>query len=47
MTGVPVIARLAISTTLFGIALLTTGALPSELRALIPDFIARSRLVGR
>ena len=47
MTGVPVIARIAISTTLFGIVLLITGALPSELRALIPDFLSRSRLVGR
>jgi O-antigen/teichoic acid export membrane protein len=47
MTGVPVIARLAISITLFGTTLLITGALPPELRALIPDPLSRSKLVGR
>lgn len=47
MTGVPVIARIAISTTLFGITLLITGALPPELRALIPDSISHSKLVDR
>jgi O-antigen/teichoic acid export membrane protein len=47
MTGVPVIARVAISTTLFGSALLITGALPPELRALIPDSLSRTRLADR
>ena len=47
MTGVPVIARIAISTTLFGIVLLATGALPSELRALIPHSLSRWKLAGR
>jgi O-antigen/teichoic acid export membrane protein len=47
MTGVPVIVKLVISTTLFGIALLVTRALPPELRALIPDSLSRTRLVGR
>ena len=47
MTGIPVIARLAISTTLFATTLLVSGALPPELRALIPDSLSRFRLVGR
>ena len=47
MTGVPVIVRLAISTTLFVVALLLTNALPPELRALIPASISRSKLAGR
>jgi O-antigen/teichoic acid export membrane protein len=47
IAGMPVIARLAISTTLFGIGLLVTRALPPELRALIPESLSRSRPIDR
>jgi O-antigen/teichoic acid export membrane protein len=40
-TGVPVIARLALSTALYGVVLVLTRALPSELGALLPDSLAR------
>ncbi len=46
-SGVPVIARVAISTTLFAGALVITRALPSELRALIPHSLWQSKLAGR
>jgi len=40
-TETPVIARLAASTVLYGVVLLLTRALPSELGALLPDSLAR------
>lgn len=40
-TGTPVIARLALSTALYGVVLVLTRALPSELGALLPDSLAR------
>jgi hypothetical protein len=46
MAGVPVIARLAISTTLFGGTLILTRALPPELLTLVPDFISGPRRSG-
>ncbi len=36
LTGIPVIARLAISTAMYGAALLAMRALPAELGALLP-----------
>ena len=41
--GWPVIARLVLSTALYLAALILTGALPAELRALVPDWMHRSR----
>lgn len=46
MTGVPVVAQIAISTTLFVAALWITRAFPPELRALIPPFLSRTKSVG-
>jgi O-antigen/teichoic acid export membrane protein len=43
LAGVPVIARLLISTTLFGATLIITRALPPELIALVPNSMSRSR----
>jgi O-antigen/teichoic acid export membrane protein len=47
MSGVPVIIRIVISTTLFGLVLLATGALPPEMRALIPEPFTRLKAFGR
>jgi O-antigen/teichoic acid export membrane protein len=47
MDGVPVIARIAISTILFGLTVLLTGALPPEVRALIPESLTRGKTVER
>jgi hypothetical protein len=41
--GWPVIARLVLSTALYLAALILTGALPAELRALVPDWMYRLR----
>jgi O-antigen/teichoic acid export membrane protein len=46
MSGVPVIARIAISTALFGVVLLLTGALPPEVRALLPESLSRTKAAG-
>lgn len=47
MDGVPIIARLAISTVLFASTLVVTRALPAELQALIPNSSLWARIVGR
>jgi O-antigen/teichoic acid export membrane protein len=46
MTTIPVIARIAISTTLFVAVLWITRAFPPELRALIPASLSRTHSVG-
>lgn len=43
LTGVPVIVRLVISTSLFGICLLVTRAFPPELLDLVPGIFTRRR----
>jgi O-antigen/teichoic acid export membrane protein len=47
MGGVPIVARLAISTGLFAGTLVATRALPSELRAVMPNNLLWARVVGR
>lgn len=47
MSTLPVVARMAISTALFAIALVLTGALPPELSALVPGSLARRRWTSR
>jgi O-antigen/teichoic acid export membrane protein len=47
MTGVPIIARLAISTGLFAATVVATRALPVELQALAPNSPLWARVVGR
>jgi hypothetical protein len=41
MTGLPVIVRLVISTTLFGSVVLLTRSLPRELMDLAPPWIGK------
>jgi O-antigen/teichoic acid export membrane protein len=47
MTGVPVIAKIAISTALFGVVLLLTRAIPPEMSALMPGWLTRTRPTTR
>jgi Na+-driven multidrug efflux pump len=47
MSGVPIVARLAISTGLFAATVVATRALPVELQALAPNSPLWARVVGR
>jgi O-antigen/teichoic acid export membrane protein len=46
MPGVPILARLAISSGLFAATVVATRALPTELRALLPNSSLWARVVG-